>query len=80
MRLTSTTCRNCGGILLDASLSEYNEDETLDVNDRPSWLEFDGTKHFIRCPQCAATNILSISEDSSGTPVLSITRAIMEDE
>ena len=74
MRMTSNTCRNCGGILVD------EKKQTLDGRDRPSWLEYDGNKHFIRCQQCSATNILIMSEDPSGTPVLTITKAIMEDE
>jgi len=80
MRMTSTTCRNCGGILVDPPLPEYKERETLDGDGRPSWLEYDGTKHFIRCSQCSATNIFIISEDPDGTPVLTITRAMIDDE
>ena len=80
MRMTSNTCRNCGGILVDEPLSEYNGNTTSDGADRPSWLEHDGDRHFIRCKQCSATNILIISEDPDGTPVLTITRTIMDDE
>jgi len=80
MRMTSTTCRNCEGILPNAPLSENNAKETLDYTNTPSWLEYDGTKHFIRCPQCSAKNIAIISTDPSGTPVLTITRVIMEDD
>jgi len=74
MRMTSNTCRNCGGILVD------EQQEALEGTDRPSWLEYDGMKHYIRCQQCSATNILMISEDPDGTPVLTVTRAIMDDE
>jgi len=77
--MTSNACRNCGGTLVDAPLTQYNKKELLDVADRPSWLEYDGTKHFVRCSQCSATNILIISEHSDGTPVLTITSAIMDD-
>lgn len=80
MRMTSTACRNCGGILVEAPLSEYDGNGTFEGADRPSWLEYDGMKHFIRCSQCSATNIFIISKDPDGTPVLTITRAIMEDE
>ncbi len=80
MRMTtSNTCRNCGGILVDEPLSEYNGNGTLDGTDKPSWLEYDGAKHFIRCQQCSATNILIISKDPDGSPVLTISRAMMED-
>jgi hypothetical protein len=78
--MTSTTCRNCGGSLVDEPLPELDKRETLEGADRPSWLEYDGTKHFIKCLQCSATNILIISEDPDGTPVLTITRAMMDDE
>lgn len=80
MRMTSNICRKCGGVLVDAPLSDYSGKGTLDSTDRPPWLEYDGTKHFIRCKQCSATNIVIISKDPSGTPVLTITRAILEDE
>jgi len=74
MRMTSNTCRNCGAILVDEMT------EALEVSDRPSWLQYDGSKHFIRCQQCSATNILIMSKDPDGTPVLTISRAIQEDE
>ena len=74
MRMTSNTCRNCGAVLVDEVT------EALDVSDRPSWLEYDGSKYFIRCPQCSATNIIIIHKDPNGTPVLTISRAIQEDE
>jgi len=74
MRMTSNTCRNCGGILVDEL------QETLEGTERPPWLEYDGMKHFIRCKQCSATNILMISDDPDGTPVCTISRAIMEDD
>jgi hypothetical protein len=77
--MTSNTCRNCGGTLVDAPLTEYGRREVLDGSDKPAWLDYDGTKHFIRCSQCSAANILIISEDPDGTPVLTITRAIMDD-
>jgi hypothetical protein len=77
--MTSTTCRNCGGNLVDGPLPEIKEKETLEGADRPSWLEYDGTKHFIRCSQCSATNIFIIGEDPDGPPVLTITRAIIDD-
>lgn len=80
MRMTSNTCRNCGGDLVEEPLPEYNRKGPLDGNDRPSWLEYDGMKHFIRCKQCSATNILIISDDPDGTPVLIISRAMMGDE
>lgn len=80
MRMTSTTCRNCGGSLVDEPLPEYNHEQSLNGDDPPSWLEYDGMKHFIRCNQCSATNILIISEDPDGTPVITITRAIMDDD
>lgn len=81
MRMTSNTCRNCEGNLLNVPMSEYEGNGTIEgTADRPPWLEYDGTKHFIRCQQCSATNILIISEDPSGTRVLTISRAIMEDE
>ena len=80
MRMTSTMCRNCGGPLVDEPLQECNGKETLDGTDKPTWLEYDGIKYSIRCQQCSATNILIISEDPSGTPVLTISRAIMDDE
>ena len=80
MSMTSNTCRNCGGILVDEPLSEYNGNGTLDGTDRPLWLAYDGAKHFIRCQRCSATNIVIISKDPNGSPVLTISRAIMEDE
>lgn len=80
MRMTSNTCRNCGGVLVHEPLSEYNGNGTLDETDRPSWLEYDGNKHFIRCQQCSATNIVLITKDPGGTPVLTGSRAMMEDE
>jgi len=80
MRMPSTTCRNCAGNLVDEPLPEYQNKESLDGNDTPSWMEYDGMKHFIRCKQCSATNILIISEDPDGTPVLTITTAIMDDD
>ena len=73
MRMTSNTCRNCGGNLVD------DLGETLDGTDGPPWLEYDGTKYFIRCRQCSAMNLLVITKDPSGTPVITITRAMMED-
>lgn len=79
MRMTSNACRNCGGILVDEPLSDYNGNGTLDGTDKPSWLEYDGNKHFIRCQQCSATNIAIISKDPDGSPVLTVSRAIMED-
>jgi hypothetical protein len=80
MRMTSNTCRNCGGILVTEPLSEHNGNGNLDSSNRPSWLEYDGAKYFVRCQQCSATNILVISEEPSGTSVLTITRAMMDDE
>lgn len=80
MRMTSNTCRNCGGDLVDEPLSEYNGSGVLEGIDRPSWLEYDGNKHFIKCQQCSATNIVIISEDTDGNLVLTVTRAMMEDE
>jgi hypothetical protein len=74
MRMTSNTCRNCEAILVDELK------ETLEGNERPSWLQYDGSKHFIRCRQCSATNILIMQKDPSGTQVLTISRAIQEDE
>jgi len=79
MRMTSTTCYNCGGLLLEEPLRECDNKEMLDDADRPSWLEYDGNNHFIKCQQCSATNIVIISEDPNGMPVLTITRAIMDD-
>jgi len=79
MRMTSTTCRNCGGSLVDEPLPINIDRKTLEGSDKPSWLDYDGTKHFIRCSQCSATNIFIISEDPDGTPVLTITRAMMDD-
>lgn len=73
MRMTSTTCRNCGGILADV------QNQIPEGSDRPPWLEYDGAKHFIRCQQCSATNVLIISEDPSGTPVFAISRAIIDE-
>jgi hypothetical protein len=80
MRMTSNTCRNCGGTLVGEPLSGYNGNGMLDNTDKPSWLEYDGAKHFIKCQQCSATNILVISEDPNGTSVLTITRAMIEDD
>ena len=80
MRMTSNTCRICEGILVDEPLSEYTGNGTLEGTDRPFWLEYDGAKNFIRCQQCSATNIVIISKDPDGSPVLTITRAIQEDE
>jgi hypothetical protein len=80
MRMTSNGCRNCGGILVDEPLSGYNGNGTLDDTDRPFWLEYDGDKHFIRCQQCSATNIVIISKDPDGSPVFTISRAMMEDD
>ena len=80
MRMTSNTCNHCAGILVDEPLPENNGNGTLDDADRPSWLEYDGTKYLIRCRQCSATNLLVISKDPNGIPVLTITRAMMEDE
>ena len=79
MRMTSNRCRNCGEVLVDEPLSKYNGKGSLDGADRPFWLEYDGAKHFIRCHRCSATNILIISKDPSGSPVLTISRAMMED-
>lgn len=79
MRMTSNACRNCGGDLVVEPLSEYKGNGTLEGTYRPSWLEYDGNKHFIKCQQCSATNIVIISQDPSDTPVLTISRAIMED-
>lgn len=79
MRITSNTCYNCGGLLLEEPLLEYDKKEILDDTDRPSWLEYDGDNHFIKCQQCSATNIVIISEDPDGIPVLTITRAILDD-
>jgi len=70
MRLTSNTCRICGATLADELK------ETLEGNDKASWLEYDGSDYFIRCQQCSATNILIMSEDPNGTQVLTISRAI----
>ena len=78
MRITSNTCYNCGGLLLEEPLLECDKKEILD-DARPSWLEYDGDNHFIKCQQCSATNIVIISEDPDGIPVLTITRAIMDD-
>ena len=80
MRMTSNTCGNCGGVLVVEPLPEYSGNGALDETDRPSWLEYDGNKYFIRCQQCSATNIVIISEDPGGTPVLTVSRAMMEDE
>jgi hypothetical protein len=80
MRMTSTTCYNCGGLLLEEPLLEYDKKEMLDDADRPSWLEYDGNNHFITCQQCSAMNIVVISEDPDGIPVLTVTRAIMDDQ
>jgi hypothetical protein len=80
MRMTSTTCYNCGGLLLEEPLLEYDKKEMLDDADRPSWLEYDGNNYFITCQQCSAMNIVIISEDPDGIPVLTITRAIMDDQ
>jgi hypothetical protein len=80
MRMTSNTCRNCGGVLVNEPLSEYDGNTTFDGIDRASWLEHDGDKHCIRCQQCSVTNIVVISEDPDGTQVLTITRAIMDDD
>ncbi len=68
------TCRNCGAILVD------DPKEPLEGNDRPSWLQYDGSKYFITCRQCSATNIFIMHKDPDGTPVLTVSRAIMEDE
>ena len=73
MRMTSNTCRNCGATLVEELK------EAPDGTHRPPWLEYDGSKHFIRCQQCSATNILIMSEDPHGTPVLTVSRALMED-
>ena len=78
MRMTSNTCHHCAGVLIDEPLPEYNGE--LDDTDRPAWLEYDGTKYFIRCKECSATNLLVVSRDPIGTPVLTVTRAIMDDE
>jgi hypothetical protein len=80
MRMTSDTCRNCGGIFVNEPSSQYKGNATLDGTDRPPWLEYDGAKHFIRYQRCSATNILIISKDPDGSPVLTISRAIMEDQ
>ena len=74
MRMTSNTCRNCGATLVE------DLKENLDSTDRPPWLEYDGSKYFIRCQQCSGTNILIMSKDPDGTPVLTVSRAIMEDD
>ena len=74
MRMTSDNCRNCGATLVD------DLEESLDGTDKPPWLQYDGSKYFISCQQCSATNILIMHKDPSGTPVLTISRAIMEDE
>ena len=74
MRMTSNICRNCGGMLV------HDLKETLDGTDRPPWLEYDGIKHYITCQQCSAINILIISEDPNGTSVLTVGKAIMEDD
>jgi len=74
LKMTSNACRNCGATLLD------EPKEAIDGPDRPSWLEYDGSKYFIRCQQCSATNILIISDDPDGRPVVTISRAIMEDD
>jgi hypothetical protein len=78
MRMTSNTCCNCGGILVNEPLSESNGNTTSGGTDIPSWLEHDGDRHFIRCKECPAKNILIISEDPSGTPVLTVSRAIID--
>ena len=75
MRMTSTTCRNCEGVLC-----ENEEIERLDSSNMPSWLQYDGTKYFIRCPQCSAKNIVIRSTDPTGMIVLTITRVVMEDD
>lgn len=80
MRMTSNACGNCGGVLVAEPLSGYSGNGALEGTDRPSWLEYDGNKHFIRCRQCSATNIVIVSEDPSGTPVLTVSRTMMEDE
>lgn len=80
MRMTSNACANCGGVLVAEPSSGYSGSGVLDGSDRPAWLEYDGNKHFIRCPQCSATNVVILSEDPGGTLVLTVTRAMLEDE
>ena len=80
MRITSNTCLNCGGTLIAEPFSTDVGKGTIDGADCPSWLEYDGNKHYIKCQQCSATNIVIIREDSIGTSILTVSRAMMEDE
>jgi len=71
--MTSNTCRNCGATLVEEL------QETPDDAEKPSWLEYDGSKYFIKCQQCSATNIIIMHKDPHGTIVLTVSRAMMED-
>ena len=80
MRMTSTSCRNCAGTLYIGSPPENNGTERLDCTNMPWTLEYDGATHFMSCPHCSAKNIAVVCTDPGGTPVITINRAIMDDE
>lgn len=78
--MTSTTCRICDASLRNGTSSESDEKQTLESSKQPYKVEYDGSKRFITCPQCSAKNIVILSTDPDGNSVITITRAIMDDD